>query len=50
MKLSSLLDDLFKINLTNDKEPILLIVSSRYKTFLIQKFLSNIKTITLNQE
>ena len=50
MKLISLLDDLFQINLTSDKEPILLIGPSGYKTFLAQKFLSNAKTITLNQE
>ena len=50
MKLTSLLDDLFQINLTSDKEPILLIGPSGYKTFLAQKFLSNAKTITLNQE
>ena len=50
MKLTSLLDDLFQIKLTSDKEPILLIGPSGYKTFLAQKFLSNAKTITLNQE
>ena len=50
MKLTSLLDDLFQINLTSDKEPIVLIGPSGYKIFLAQKFLSNAKTITLNQE
>ena len=50
MKLTSLFDDLYQINLTSDKEIILLIGSSGYKTFLTQKFLSNAKTITLNQE
>ena len=50
MKLTSLLEDLFQISLTSDKEPILLIGPSGYKTFLAQKFLSNAKTITLNQE
>ena len=50
MKLNSLLEDLFQISLTSDKEPILLIGPSGYKTFLAQKFLSNAKTITLNQE
>ena len=50
MKLTSLLDDLFQINLTSDKEPNLLIGPSGYKIFLAQKFLSNTKTIILNQE
>ena len=50
MKLTSLLDDLFQINLTSDKEPIVLIGPSGYKIFLAQKFLSNTKTIILNQE
>ena len=49
-KLSSLLDDLFQISLSTDKEPILIIGPSGYKTFLAQKYLSNSKTITLNQE
>ena len=38
MKLTSLLEDLFQISLTSDKEPILLIGPSGYKTFLAQKF------------
>ena len=50
MKLTSLLEDLFQISLASDKEPILLIGPSGYKTFLAQKVLSNAKTITLNQE
>ena len=50
MKLSSLLEDLFQISLTSNIEPILLIGPSSYKTFLAQKFLSNAKIITLNQE
>ena len=50
MRLTSLLNDLFQIKLANDKEPILLIGPSGYKTFLTQKFLFNTKIITLNQE
>ena len=50
MKLTSLHEDLFQISLTSNKEPILLIGPSGYKTFLAQKFLSNAKTITLNPE
>jgi len=44
MKLTSLLDDLFQIKFISDKEPILLIGPSGYKTILAQKFLSNAKT------
>ena len=50
MKLNSLLEDLFRISLSSDKESILLIGPSGYKTFLAQNFLSNTKTIALNQE
>ena len=50
IKLTSLLEDLFQISLASDKEPILLIGPSGYKTFLAQKFMPNAKTITLNQE
>ena len=50
MKLTSLLDDLFQINLTSDKKPNLLIGPSGHKKFLAQKFHSKAKTITLNQE
>ena len=50
MKLNSLLEDFFQILLSYDKEPILLIGPSGYKTFLAEKFLDNAKTITLNQE
>ena len=49
-KLTSLLEDLFQISLASDKEPILLLGPSGYKTFLAQKFLPNAKTIALNQE
>ena len=40
----------FKLILTSDKETILLIGPSGYKIFLAQKFLSNTKSIILNQE
>ena len=50
VKMTSLLEDLFKIGLASDKEPILLIGPSGYTTFLAQKFLSNAKIIALNQE
>ena len=49
-KLNTLLEDLFQIILSTDKEPILLIGPSGYKTFLAQKLVSNSQTITLNQE
>ena len=48
-KLNTLLEDLFQIILSTDKEPILLIGPSGYKIFLAQKFVSNSQNIT-NQE
>ena len=48
MKLTSLLDDLFQINLTSDKKLNLSIGPSGHKKFLAQKFHSKAKTITLN--
>ena len=49
-KMTSLLEDLFKIGLASFEEHILLIGPSGYTTFLAQKFLSNAKIITLNQD
>ena len=50
VKMTSLLEDLFKIGLASFEEHILLIGPSGYTTFLAQKFLSNAKIITLNQD
>ena len=49
-KLTSLLNGMFQILLSNPTEPILLMGPSGFKTYLAQLFLNDAKIITLNQE
>ena len=49
-KLPSLLNAIFQVHLSDDREPILLMGNSGFKTFLASHFLPRAKIITLNQE